>query len=141
MNPTGCKGRACGICVRVCPEEVLRFGNEVVVGYGITARAAKAAVRRARELGLRVSLLRPRTLWPSPATVLCALARRVRAFVVAELNFGQWSREVERLVGRYAEVLTCAQADGTPLDSDTLLECILKVARAPSAGVTSRRTP
>ncbi len=27
VTPSWCKGRACGICVRVCPEEVLGFGE------------------------------------------------------------------------------------------------------------------
>ncbi len=28
VNPAWCKGRSCGICVRVCPEEVLGFGPD-----------------------------------------------------------------------------------------------------------------
>lgn len=28
VNPSWCKGRGCGICVRVCPEEVLAFGPD-----------------------------------------------------------------------------------------------------------------
>jgi 2-oxoglutarate ferredoxin oxidoreductase subunit alpha len=106
----------------------------VVAAYGITARAAKAAVREARRQGLRAGLLRPRVLWPAPATALRELARRVRAFVVPEMNFGQWVREVERLAGRWAEVVPLNQVDSTPIPPEAILARLaeLVAARAPA---------
>ena len=39
----------------------------VVVAYGMGARIAKGAIKRLRQEGLKVGLLRPITLWPFPA--------------------------------------------------------------------------
>ena len=42
----------------------------IVVAYGMGARIAKGAIKRLRQEGLKVGLLRPITLWPFPAKVL-----------------------------------------------------------------------
>ncbi|MDR7579460.1 MAG: 2-oxoacid:acceptor oxidoreductase subunit alpha [Armatimonadota bacterium] len=124
------------------PELVATGDAEVVVvAYGITARAARAAVRQARELGVRAGLFRPRVLWPSPATALRELSGRVGMFVVAEMNFGQWAREVERLVGRWAEVATVNQVDGTPLSPQAILERVLEVTGPVPSAAAGRKIP
>jgi 2-oxoglutarate ferredoxin oxidoreductase subunit alpha len=112
----------------------------VVVAYGITARAAKAAVKQARASGLRAGLLRPRVLWPSPERVLRELASRVQAFVVAEMNCGQWGREVERLVCRTAEVVSVNQVDGTPLDPEAILQAVAEAGSRAGCRVPVGRT-
>jgi 2-oxoglutarate ferredoxin oxidoreductase subunit alpha len=112
----------------------------VVVAYGITARAAKAAVKQARASGLRAGLLRPRVLWPSPERVLRELASRVQAFVVAEMNCGQWGREVERLVCRTAEVVPVNQVDGTPLAPEAILQAVAEAGGRTGCGVAAGRT-
>lgn len=38
----------------------------IVVAYGISSRVSKAAVKKARESGIRLGLIRPITLWPFP---------------------------------------------------------------------------
>jgi len=48
------------------------------VAYGITSRAAKAAIRLAKEQGLKVGLFRPITIWPFPYAQIEAIARRSR---------------------------------------------------------------
>lgn len=122
------------------PEVVATGDAEVVVvAYGITARAAHAAVRQAREVGVRAGLFRPRVLWPSPATALRELSGRVGVFVVAEMNFGQWAREVERLVGRWAEVVTVNQVDGTALSPQTILQRVLEVTSPVPSAAAGRR--
>lgn len=70
----------------------------LVVAYGITARSAATAVKQARERGLKAGLLRPVTLWPFPDKMLEELAGQVKGVVVAEMNYGQLVREVERAV-------------------------------------------
>lgn len=112
----------------------------VVVAYGITARAARAAVRAARAQGVGAGLVRPRVLWPSPESFLRELAQRVQAFVVAEMNFGQWGREVQRIVGRWAEVVVTNQVDGRPMDPESILQVVLRVGSV-GALASAGRTP
>ncbi len=70
----------------------------VVVAYGIVSRIVYSTVDRARELGLKVGLLRPITLWPFPTEVIRRLAERVPAFLSAELSTGQMVEDVRLAV-------------------------------------------
>ena len=67
----------------------------VVVAYGMGARIAKGAIRRLREEGLKVGLLRPVTLWPFPAKALREMAKTVRDFFVFEMSAGQMVDDVK----------------------------------------------
>ena len=78
-------------------EEVMLDDAEiVVVAYGIVARAALSAVRKARAAGIKAGLLRLVTLWPFPEKHVAKVARKAKAIVVPEMNCGQLVREVER---------------------------------------------
>ncbi len=93
----------------------------VVVAFGISARAARRAVRFARAAGHRVGLFRPRTLWPFPDRELAEVAARARAVVVAEMNMGQMLHEVERAIAGRAPVVPCLRADGQPMAAEDVL--------------------
>lgn len=71
----------------------------VIVAIGISARAATRAIELARAGGLRLGLFRPITLWPFPEDALRAAAKHARAVLVPEMNAGQLSLEVERILG------------------------------------------
>ena len=68
----------------------------VIVSYGATARAAAKAVAEARQAGLKVGGLKVNSVWPFPEKRLAELSKRVKAFVIAEMNFGQIAQEIER---------------------------------------------
>ncbi len=67
----------------------------VVVACGTAARIAKGAIKRVREIGLKVGLFRPITLWPYPKRALCELSRSVREYLVFEMNTGQMVEDVK----------------------------------------------
>jgi len=77
-------------------EVMLDDADVVVVAYGIVARAALSAVRKAREKGIKAGLLRLVTLWPFPEKQVARVAKQAKKIVVAEMNCGQLVREVER---------------------------------------------
>ena len=93
----------------------------LVVAYGITARSARRAVDLGRSKGLAVGLFRPITVWPFPAERLTS-HRNVARIVVAEVNLGQVSLEVERIAGAYADVVHVGSAGGNVLAPETILE-------------------
>jgi 2-oxoglutarate ferredoxin oxidoreductase subunit alpha len=68
----------------------------IVISYGATARAALKAVAEARKSGIKVGSLKLNTVWPLPEARFVELARKVKGFVVPEMNFGQIVFEVER---------------------------------------------
>ena len=66
---------------------------------GITARAAKEAVMKARKRGIKVGLLRPLTIWPFPDAAVKKYLGDKKAIIVPELNEGQLSHELKRVMG------------------------------------------
>jgi 2-oxoglutarate ferredoxin oxidoreductase subunit alpha len=98
----------------------------LVVAYGITARSAVTAVKRAREQGLKAGLLRLISLWPFPDRVLEDLASQVRGVVVAEMNYGQLVREVERAV-RPVPVRFLPKLGENPHSPEEILEAVRRM--------------
>jgi len=85
----------------VAPAELYRTRDAtvLVVAFGIVARAARTAVRLAREQGIRAGLFRPVRLWPFPFAELEEAAARARALLIAELNEGQLLESIAAHVG------------------------------------------
>jgi 2-oxoglutarate/2-oxoacid ferredoxin oxidoreductase subunit alpha len=70
----------------------------LIVAIGISARAATRAVELARSRGVKVGLFRPITLWPFPEKALRVAAVNAGVVLVPEMNAGQLSLEVERVL-------------------------------------------
>jgi len=109
-------------------DDIIRLGQEwvedaatVVVAYGATARSAREAVKSARQRGRKVGLIKLFTLWPFPERIFRRLARQGKRFVIAEMNLGQLSLELERAVGRQ-RVQGVHRADGQLITPDEILE-------------------
>jgi 2-oxoglutarate ferredoxin oxidoreductase subunit alpha len=94
----------------------------VVISYGCTSRSARRAVIQARKQGIRAGLLRLISLWPFPETLVQDLAQKASAFIVAEMNLGQISREVERHVSQ--SVKGVHHAGGAMIPPEPILEAI-----------------
>jgi 2-oxoglutarate/2-oxoacid ferredoxin oxidoreductase subunit alpha len=70
----------------------------LLITYGVTARSAKDAFYAAKKQGRPFSLLILKTLWPVPVNLIQGYAKGVRRVVVAEMNLGQYVREIERIL-------------------------------------------
>lgn len=77
----------------------------LIVAYGICARICQSALHALRQRGIRVGLLRPKTLFPFPTARLAEIAPRLAKIVVAELSCGQLVRDVRLAVGGAVPVL------------------------------------
>jgi len=109
-------------------EHQVEDAELVVVAYGITSRVAQRAMQMARAEGLRVGLLRPVVVWPFPEKRIRALAARVRAFVVVEMNYGQMVYEVERCAAGQARTLLLGHGGGTVHEPEEILKAIREAA-------------
>lgn len=67
----------------------------VFVAYGIAARIAHSAVHTLRERGIKVGLIRPKTLFPFPKAIIETMARKGVPLVVVELSSGQMADDIE----------------------------------------------
>jgi 2-oxoglutarate ferredoxin oxidoreductase subunit alpha len=91
----------------------------IVVAFGTAARIAKGAIKRVREQGLRVGLVRPISLWPYPSRVLRDFSKKVKHFFVFEMNMGQMVEDVKLALEGNAEVHFYGRPGGiilTPLE-------------------------
>ncbi|RTZ97122.1 MAG: pyruvate flavodoxin/ferredoxin oxidoreductase [Deltaproteobacteria bacterium] len=82
-----------------CFEELnVQNADTLVIAYGVTARAAKAAVRRLEKSDHPASLLILKTLWPVPEALIREKAASCQHIVMVEMNLGQYVRELRRLL-------------------------------------------
>ncbi len=105
-------------------EENLDDADVVVVSYGSTSRAARAAVKQARDAGMKAGSLRLITVWPFPVKRISELSEKVKAFVVPELNFGQVVDEVKRCTYGRADVVFVPHGDKGVENADDILAAI-----------------
>ncbi len=101
----------------------------LVVALGIAARAARKALRQARESGIKAGLFRPVTLWPFPERQFQELAAPAKRVLVAEMNAGQLSLEIERLTDPAAKVSSLNRFDGQPINPAEILSAIRELSR------------
>ncbi len=110
-------------------EEEIDNAEIVVVSYGITSRVAVKAIQDARKAGLKVGSLRLITVWPFPEERIKELARKIKAFVVPEINLGQIRREVERCAFGQAPAFGVPHCGGWVHNPDDILKAIKEAAR------------
>jgi 2-oxoglutarate ferredoxin oxidoreductase subunit alpha len=79
-------------------EFMVEDARLVVAAFGTAARISKAAVRSAREGGMKVGLIRPVTLFPFPDKPFAAAAGKAKKFLVVEMNLGQMVEDVRLAV-------------------------------------------
>ena len=101
----------------------------LIVTYGGTARTVRSAVKLAGEKGIKIGVFRPITIWPFPERALkeCVTANKIKNVLVAELNYGQLSLEVERVLKNDAKVSHIGKIDGDILYPNEIAEKVSEV--------------
>lgn len=95
----------------------------LILTYGVTTGAARAAVRQIRADGGAVSLLVALSLWPVPEQAIVAALYGVTRVVVPELNLGQYRREIDRLAsGR--EIVGVNRVDGKLITPEQIVGAV-----------------
>jgi 2-oxoglutarate ferredoxin oxidoreductase subunit alpha len=81
-----------------CEEVKTPGADTLVIAYGVTARAARAAVAQLADARRPTALLVLKTLWPVPEDLIRRSAAAYDRVLVVEMNLGQYVREIERLL-------------------------------------------
>ncbi len=106
-----------------CEYEKASGADILLIVYGVTARAAKEALRKLREREVNLSLLVLKTLYPVPENMIRTAISEVSKIVVIEMNLGQYVREIERLAGTIP-VQHYGQMDGELISPEKIMEVI-----------------
>jgi 2-oxoglutarate ferredoxin oxidoreductase subunit alpha len=101
----------------------------IVISYGITSRVTTRAVRKARKAGIKVGTIRLITVWPFPEKRIKSLAKKIKAFVVPEINYGQMVYEVERCASGQAPVIPIPHCGGWVHDPDDIFRVIKEASK------------
>ena len=111
------------------------------MAFGISARAAQRAVKTARRNGIKAGLFRPITLWPFPEAPFLDIASKARSIIVAEMNAGQLSLEIERLCGGADRIARINRIDGLGLTESTVYPMLARLAREGTLEVRAVASP
>jgi len=98
--------------------------DHLVVAFGITARAARRALKQARAQGIRVGMFRPITLWPFPVAAFESAVAGKRGVLVAEMNAGQLITEIERYRSGGCRIEGLNRIDGETITPRQILNSI-----------------
>ncbi len=108
-----------------------------IISWGSTSGAVFEAIDKAKEKGIDVQALYPRTLYPLPTDWIKSFVKGKEVVIVIEANYNAQFKStiVERCthINRGAEVLEFLKYDGTPFTPDEILEEIEKVASVQTA--------
>ncbi|OGS08990.1 MAG: 3-methyl-2-oxobutanoate dehydrogenase subunit VorB [Elusimicrobia bacterium RIFOXYA12_FULL_51_18] len=110
-------------------EKMLEDAEIAMVAYGTSARVSVAAMKLARERGIKVGLFRPITLWPFPKNRLAELSNRIKKFLVVEMSLGQMVEDVQLSINGAAQVNLHAKPGASVMTAEevyTTLERIVK---------------
>ena len=111
-------------------EEIdIEDAEVVVLSYGISSRVAIPAIQKARKEGIKVGQLRLIIVWPFPEKKIRELAKRVKAFVVPEINYGQMVLEVERCAAGKAEAILVPHGGGWVHDPEDIYKAIKEAVK------------
>jgi len=109
----------------------------ILVSYGTMARIAKSVVKRLREKGEKIGLIRPITLWPFPKTQITQILKhlsagrqglhRLKYFLVIEMSYGQMLEDVKLAVnGRVPVEFLGRSGGGIPTEEEIIkkIKCL-----------------
>lgn len=102
-------------------EYMLDDADILIIAYGSVSLGAKEAINRLRKEGIKAGMFRPKTIWPSPEKRIKELVNRFDKVLVAELNMGQYTQEIQRVSGR-SNFDTLLKANGRPLSPLEIIE-------------------
>lgn len=99
----------------------------LIVSYGTTGRISKSVVINARKKGIKLGLIRPKTLWPFPEKAFIPYKDKVKGILTVELNTGQMIEDVKLAVECKVPVHLYRRQGGMLPTEDEILENVEKI--------------
>ncbi|MCP5104380.1 MAG: 2-oxoacid:acceptor oxidoreductase subunit alpha [bacterium] len=96
----------------------------MIFSFGVSARAALAAVQAAREEGIKVGLFQALTVWPFPKRELQERFKRIKKVLTVEMNMGQMKYEIERVATDDVDNRALLRANGIPFTPQEVINAV-----------------
>ena len=100
----------------------------IIVAYGTVARIAMNAIKKAREEGYKIGLIRPISLWPFPQKPFEETRERVKGYISVEMSAGQMVEDVRLAVNGRSPVGFYGRTGGVVPTQEEIYTKILNVA-------------
>lgn len=105
-------------------EYMCEDADIIIAAYGTIARVAKSAIKKARENGIKVGLIRPITLWPFDKKPFEKYREKVSSFLTVEMSMGQMVEDVRLAVEGKAPVEFFGRTGGMIPSPEEILDKI-----------------
>lgn len=101
----------------------------VITAFSTCSRISKNVIRQAAEMGIKVGMIRPITLWPFPTEIInkTAALPNVKAFLDVELNAGQMVEDVRLAVNGQKPVYFHGRMGGNLPTQKEILDKIIEI--------------
>jgi 2-oxoglutarate ferredoxin oxidoreductase subunit alpha len=97
----------------------------LLIAYGATTGASRAAALEARKNGIKAGVLQLVTIWPFPDKEVEMLAKRVKSVMVVEMNYaGQVAGEVQKVIGSHVELKRFNKYNGQNISPRDILAAL-----------------
>jgi len=103
-------------------EYRLEDARIAIVAFGTAARVCKTAIQWARHERIPAGMLRPITLFPFPSIPVDAVAERVEAMLVVEMNTGQMVEDVRMSTRHHDRIRFLGKPCAMPTPEEILEE-------------------
>ncbi|PIS27225.1 MAG: 3-methyl-2-oxobutanoate dehydrogenase subunit VorB [Candidatus Marinimicrobia bacterium CG08_land_8_20_14_0_20_45_22] len=110
-------------------EYQLNDAEIVIVAYGIVSRITQSTVDFLRGTGIKVGMLRPKTLFPFPKKIIAKLADTAKFFLTIELSNGQMVDDVRLAVNGKKPVYLYSRYGGNVPTVKEINEELMKLMR------------
>ncbi len=107
-----------------CEEWNTADADYLIVAFGSAARISKNAIDEARQMGIKVGLFRPITVWPFPEKELVEAAKGKKGVLVVEINAGQMIDDVKLTLGKDLPIAHCGRMGGIIPEPDEIVEAL-----------------
>lgn len=109
-------------------EEILTEDADIIlVAFGLSARICLKAIDLAREKGIKAGLIRPITLFPYPYKIISQASKKIKSFLVVEMNAGQMVEDVRLAVQGKCPVFFKGRMGGIIPTPDEIFDEIIKI--------------
>ncbi|MDR1582460.1 MAG: 3-methyl-2-oxobutanoate dehydrogenase subunit VorB [Prevotellaceae bacterium] len=99
----------------------------LLVAYGLSARVSQKAMELARDEGIKVGLIRPKTLFPYPYEAIEKIVPQLKSILVVEMSAGQMVEDVSLAVKSRVPLYSHGRTGGmlpSPEDVMSLIKSI-----------------
>ncbi|MEG1753992.1 MAG: transketolase C-terminal domain-containing protein, partial [Christensenella sp.] len=108
-------------------EIMTEDADYIIAAFGTTARIAKNAALKAREMGIKVGIIRPITLWPFPSEAFAKAAKHVKGMLCVEMNTGQMIEDVRLAVNGEVPIEFYGTTGGFVPTPDAVIDALVKL--------------